>query len=83
MAKKDTGVKKGLSLRFTIPLPDKYAPISVSIWTERSIKPDEKEDEMIVNIGKELVRDMKIVSESLVQETLELEKVVMEELNDN
>lgn len=76
-------IKKGLSLKFTVPLPDKYAPISVSIWTERSIKSGEKEDEMIVNIGEELVRDMKIVGESLVQETLELEKVILEDLNDN
>lgn len=74
--------KKGISIKFTVPLPDKYAPISVSLWTERDKLPDETEEEMIINVGKELVSDLHKISESLVVEILGVEKQIMEDLND-
>ncbi len=51
MPKKSEDNRKGLSIKFTVPLPDKYAPISISIWSERSKKVKENEEDMIINNG--------------------------------
>lgn len=71
---------KGLTLRFTLPLPDKFAPIQVSLSIDRDLKPDEKEEEFIINLGREIVNDMRVVAKSLVAEVLDEERKIMDEL---
>lgn len=75
--------RKGISLKFTIPLPDKYAPIAISLWTERDKRPDEYIGDMMVNIAGELIKEMKTISESVVAEVLAEEKRIYEDLNDD
>lgn len=76
-------MRKGVSIKFTIPVPDKYAPIQISLSSERDILPEEKPEDLMTNVAKELVDDLHKIAGSIVNEILEEEKKIMDELNED
>ena len=80
-------MRKSVSIGFTIQLDDaagkpSYEPIKMNIMCERSIKPGEAEEELVLNITKEIMSDLNGVASEIVKRINTIKAQIFEDLSD-